>query len=156
MNTCCLALLFDCSCDILVSYLWRYKGGRCDLDGETVTHRRGGSTENPLNALHCQKILAGWGNTRNQIGRRYLAGESIRYRCLHSKADVPETRGMLTTHLAFLPAVQRHLPTSYQPISKRLCPYCFMLILQHMATNCNFCNRPQWLQVRGSVERELS
>ncbi len=125
----CYLVLFSVNeCVILTSYLWGYKGGRCDRYGRTVTYRGGGSQENPLNALYHPKISEEWSNSSNQDGRWNMAREGIRSECLSRKADVPQTRGKQITL-----SVAESTPVDFQPASIDSCsatllPFC------HMAT----------------------
>ncbi len=113
MNTCTYVLLYDKTCVILAAYLCRYKGGRCDLDGRKVTDSRGGSQENPQNAIHRKKVSERGCYTCNQTGRWYMAGERVRCKGLSRKADV-QTRKV---SWLFLPATPRKLHTSFHTYS---------------------------------------
>ena len=90
------------------------------------------------------------GNARSQ-SRGYVADQQKGVRTVHGNSEerLPG-KGKLTT----LSAVQRQLPSDWNPVGNCLSPYCFHVILQHMAVNCNVCNTPQLLQAWGSVEEE--
>lgn len=140
----CFVLTHVNSCDILVSYLWRYKGGRCDLYGRKAIDRKGGSRKNPRNALHRQEVSPRWCDTGDQAPRWNLASESVRCGCISQRAEVPETRGNEIT----LSAAQ-HQPSSFQPLSRCFARCYLMPIIQRFATKCDVA---QWHG--GSVESE--
>ncbi len=92
MTTCCYVLLYDKLYGTMSAYLQRYKGGRCDRHVRTVIDCRGGSTENPQNAVHRAEILERWGYACYQVGRRNMAREGVRCERLSRKADISQTR----------------------------------------------------------------
>ena len=109
MTTCCYALPYDKFYDTMSAYLWRYKGGRCDRHVRTVTYCRGGSTENPQNAVHRAEILERWGDACYQVRGRDMAREGVRCERLSRKADISQTR---TRQVTFVLQIAHPLATS--------------------------------------------
>ena len=102
----CFMLLYDNLCDILSEYPQGCKGGRCDFYGRETINSIGGSTENPLNVVHRQKVSSQWSNTGDQTRRWYMVGERVRCDGLSREADV-QTRKV---SWLFLPATPRVTP----------------------------------------------
>ena len=116
--------------DTLASYLWRYKGGHCDLNGGTVTNRRGGSTETAQATIHREAYVARWRIASIQDTRR-MARQVQGPGQVHRSAAVPETRGKLTRKLA-LPVAPRLTPEQLQPTSANPCVMLPVCILRTM------------------------
>src|SRR6266702_3702730 len=110
VTTCCYVLLYDKLYGTMSAYLQRYKGGRCDRHVRTVIDCRGGSTENPQNAVHRAEILERWGYPCHQVRGRDMAREGVRCERLSRKADISQTRTRLVN---FVLRIVHPLPKSF-------------------------------------------
>jgi hypothetical protein len=120
--SCYFVLLCDNIRAIIDTYLWRYKGGRCDRHERTVTYRRGGSEKNPHDAAYRQEILERGSYSSYQDARWYMAGERVSSERLSCKADVPETRGkQITLSVAGIASISFHAVRCYALLALPCC-----------------------------------
>lgn len=128
---CCNVLQFVQKNDILLGYLWRYKGGHCDLNGRTVANCRGGSRKTAQATIHCATAFTRGEDTSVQDGR-HVVGQIRRFDQVHRSAEVPEIRGTLDNYkLASLPAAPRFSSVSFQPSDGNHVGCCLHVILPH-------------------------
>lgn len=148
VTSCGTALHNVASCDMLVSYLWRYKGGRCDPYGGAVTNRRGGCQVRAQRPLYCTSLVKKRDAERLQARRRNVAGKTVRPGRLYEESTRATSyfRGTLDSSLLAVPPVADTRPTcsDWNPIQDGLVDAYYLQILsriwQGLATHANTCH----------------